>query len=79
MAEHVAVTITRHWHSPQIHTGVSGEGIAMSLTLDDYVLALTEELYAQGRWMSQSQLETKVQQAAKAVLEKVKEESAKVV
>lgn len=79
MSEKVAVTISRHWHEPQIHTAISGDGIAMAVTLDDWVLALTAELYAQGRWMSKAQLEVKVQQAAKKVLERIKEESSKVV
>jgi len=79
VASKVAVTVSRHWHEPQIHTVVSGEGIAMALLLDDYLKALTVELYAQGRWWSQDQLELKVQQAARKVLDRVKEESAKVV
>jgi hypothetical protein len=79
MADQVAVTISRHWHEPKIHTVVSGEGIAMALLLDDYVKALTLELYAEGRWWSREQLEQKVQQAAKRVLDRIKEESAKVV
>lgn len=79
MPEKVAVTISRHWHEPQIHTVVSGEGIGLALTLDDYLKSLTEELYVAGRWVTRTQLEEKVQQAAKQVLAKVKEESAKVV
>jgi hypothetical protein len=78
-ASKVAVTISRHWHEPQIHTVVSGEGIAMAILLNDYVKALTLELYAEGRWWSREQLEFKVQQAAKRVLDRIKEESAKVV
>lgn len=77
--EKVAVTVSRHWDSPQIHTVVSGEGIALALLLGDYVNALTVELYKQGRWVTKAQLEAKVQQAAKIVLDKIKEESAKVV
>jgi hypothetical protein len=74
-----ALTISRHWHAPEIYSQVSGEGIAIALAWDDVVKALIEELYAQGRWMSKTQLEQKVQQAAKNVLDKVKEESHKVV
>lgn len=79
MESKVAVTISRHWHEPKIHTVVSGEGIAMAIPLDDYIEALTAELYAQGRWLSLNQLESKMHQAARTVLSKIKEESVKAV
>lgn len=79
MESKVAVTISRHWHEPKIHTIVSGEGIAIAIPLDDYITALTAELYSQGRWLSLNQLESKMRQAALTVLSKVKEESAKAV
>lgn len=75
----VALTVSRHWNSPTIHSIVSGEGIALALAWDDVVKALASELYAQGRWWSKDQLDSKLHQAAKKVLEKIKEESAKVV
>jgi hypothetical protein len=79
MADQVAVTISRHWHEPKIHTVVSGDGIAMAILLDDYLKALTLELYAEGRWWTREQQTQQVQQAAKRVLDRIKEESAKVV
>jgi len=75
-APKVAVTISRHWHEPKIHTVISGEGIAMAILLDDYVLALEEEL---NRLLNDPLPNLLMRQAARTVLEKIKEESAKVV
>lgn len=75
----VALTVSRHWHTPTIHTEVSGEGIALALPWDDVVKALAVELYAAGRWLTQAQLEQKLEQASANVLAKIKEESHKVV
>ena len=76
----MAVTVSRHWDSPKIHTVVSGDGIAMAILLDDYVKALASELYAEGRWwLSKATFDERIQKAANRVLSKVKEESAKVV
>ena len=68
----VAVTISRYWHSPQIHTVVSGEGIAIAIELDDYLMALSRELGSDSLFGA-------VKTASKVVLERIKEESAKVV
>lgn len=75
----VALTISRHWHSPQIHTVISEEGIALALLLTDYEKALTAELYPQGSWATRDELEKRIVQARKIVIDKIKEESAKVV
>ncbi len=74
-----AVTISRHWHNPAIHTVVTVDGIKMSVSLDDFVAALTEELYGAGRWMTKSQLEQRVKAARSTIVERIKEESTKVV
>lgn len=79
MAEHVSVTISRHWHSPQIQTTISGDGIAIAITWDAAIEALTQELLREGRWLTESQLRTKVQSAATLFISKVKEESQKAV
>lgn len=75
----VALTISRHWHSPQIHTVISEEGIALALLLADYEKALTDEMYQLGRWFTREQLEQKIRVASLNVIKKVKEESTKAV
>lgn len=75
MVNKVAVTISRYWHEPEIKTIVSGEGIAMALPLSDYVLALEAELIA----LEVNIPQLIMSQAARTVLTKIKEESAKVV
>lgn len=72
----VAVTISRHWHEPKIHTFITGDGIAMAVALEDYVLALEEEL---NKLLPAPIPELTMRQASRTVLAKVKEESAKVV
>ena len=73
------MTISRHWDSPEIHSAVSGDGIAIAIAWDAAVEALTQELLSQGRWITESQLRGKMKAAAESFLTKVKEESAKVV
>lgn len=74
-APKVAVTISRYWHEPKIQTFVSGDGIAMAVPLDDFVLALEAELTALEVTIPQ----LKMRQATQTVLAKIKEESSKVV
>lgn len=75
----VAVTISRHWNSPEIHSAISGDGIAIAIAWDAAVDALADELVSGGRWITESQCREKMRDAAKRFINKVKEESAKVV
>ena len=38
------VTISRLWHQPNIIVWVNNEGIGMGMKLDDYLVALSEEI-----------------------------------
>lgn len=72
------ITVSRHWHSPTIRTSVTFDGIALEMSLDDFVLALSGEIYATGRWLTKASLDQKVKQATHVLVEKIKEESVKV-
>jgi hypothetical protein len=73
------VTISRHWHNPEIQSTVSLKGITLSMSLEDYLEGLTRELLAAGRWVTEAQLRSRVAQATLELARKFKEESAKVV
>lgn len=73
------VTITRHWSSPEIAIKISDELISLSISLEDYEKALAEELGNPALLLTNKQLKDKLILASRKVIEKVKEESAKVV
>lgn len=92
MSEKQIVTISRYWNNPKIHTKVnflvskqhlpgSSEdkgSIQLSIELEDYINALVEETQGILTTCTKAQLKVKLHKASKAVLSKIKEESAKV-
>jgi len=73
------LTISRHWHRPEITTTVSVEGISMNIDLDDFITALKEEIGSITMVFTQKKFELKVDNAVEAALQKIKEESIKAV
>lgn len=73
------VTITREWHSPEITTKVCNKEISLSITLDDYLIALAYELGSPAFLFSKNTLLNKMKQASEDVITAIKKESIKVV
>lgn len=75
------ITVTRYWHSPKIQTQITNEKIQLSMDIDDFKLALEEEMKSL-HWMSfitNGKIVDKLNEAIDNIIEKVKEESIKVV
>lgn len=73
------LTISRKWHSPQITTTLSNEAISLSCDLDDFFMAVQEEL-GSVRWVfSDATFKVKFDAAVERVIQGIKDESAKVV
>ena len=73
------VTITRFWHEPKIHHEITVEKIAIGITLEDYLLALAEEVGNPTLLLTKLQLKLALQKASRKVIEAVKAETSKVV
>jgi hypothetical protein len=73
------VTISRYWKNPKISTVVTDDSISLTISLDDFIAALKSEIGSVTSTFTQKTFESKVDAAVSAVLEKVKEESIKVV
>lgn len=73
------ITISRYWHKPKIMSVVWGEGISMSIDVDDFKKALKQEI-GSVRWIfKNSTFDAVIESAFQRVVEKIKEESAKTV
>ena len=73
------VTVSRLWNNPEIKTTVSTEGIDLSISLDDFVTAVIQEMGSVAMTFTGNQLRTKVDTAVVKVIKGIKEESIKVV
>lgn len=73
------ITISRKWNNPKIYTTLTNDGIGMTMSVDDFIAALKQEI-GSVRWIFRNETFARiVDAAAQAVIEGVKEESAKVV
>lgn len=73
------VTISRYWNKPSIGVVVTDQSISLSITLDDFIDAVKKEI-GSVRWVVKDEtFEARLDKAVKTVLEKVKEESTKVI
>jgi len=72
------VTISRYWRRPHIEVEVTTKKLELRMAMTDFRAALVEELGAPWSWMTKKQLDAKLQTAIDKVVEKVKQESAKV-
>lgn len=73
------VTISRKWNNPQIKTTISKEGIELQISIEDFEVALLEEIGSVTFTLTKGQLKDKVNKAILNVLTGIKEESIKVV
>lgn len=73
------ITISRYWTNPKITTILSDESINLSINLDDFISAIKNEIPLVTWTFKQATFEKQFDSAVATVLEKVKEESIKVV
>lgn len=73
------VTVSRRWNNPQIKTEVTHEGIALAMSLDDFIDALAAEIGSIALTVRDTTFKRKMREAASRVVSGVKDESAKIV
>jgi hypothetical protein len=73
------VTITRYWSNPKIQTKITDESISLSISLDDFITAIKKDIESVTWTFKQTTFEKQLDEAVMSVLEKIKEESIKVV
>ena len=73
------VTVTREWHNPQINIHVTHLDIKLDITLDDFLKAIVEEAGNPTMLLTKAQLLARLEKAAEVVVDKVKQESIKIV
>lgn len=79
MKEKCVVTISRYWNNPKIITEVTGEKIALSMEMGDFLKAVKNEIGSVATVITKQEFSTRLDKAVETVLEKVKEESVKAV
>ena len=72
------VTISRKWDNPKILTTISDEGISLQMDMVDFVSALKREIGSVTWIFTEKDFESRLDTAVMAVLQGIKEESAKV-
>ena len=78
MIDRDVVVISREWSKPEIKIQVNSNGIALAISLDDFVTALAAEVGSPTLLLTKAQLAAKMDFAKQVVLEKVKQESKQV-
>jgi hypothetical protein len=73
------VTVSRHWNNPEILTNITDESISLSIHLSDFISALKEEIGSVTTTITQKSFSDKMDKAVVGVIERIKEESAKVI
>lgn len=77
--ERAAVIVSRKWNNPRIMAVVNKDGISLGMELEKFVDSLAEELGSPLRLFTKEQLKHKLHQAAKLVVDEMKETSRHVV
>ena len=72
------VTISRYWNNPEISTSIDSDQITLSISMEDFTKALKSEIGSVATTFTQKSFEKKLDEAINSVLEKVKEESIKI-
>lgn len=70
------IVISRYWHKPKIDVFLMKNGIAIQLTVEDFVKSIAKELGTPKIIFSEKRFQEKLMDAAAQVLEKTKETSA---
>lgn len=73
------VTVSRYWSRPEIITSVNIEEISLKISLVDFLDALKSEIGSVTFVVTQKTFYEKMDSATKIIIEKIKEESSKVV
>ena len=74
-----AITISRYWNNPSISITVNIDGISLEMKLTDFIEALKAEIGSVTTTFTRQQFSLKMDKAVESVVEKVKQESLKVV
>lgn len=77
--EKIKVTISRYWNNPLIKTTMTDESISLSVSMDDFLSAVKNEIGSVSTTFTQKAFELKFDDAVKTVLGKIKEESIKAI
>lgn len=72
------VVVSREWHNPNIRMVVNPRGINISMSVDDFILALAEEVGSPTMILTRATLLKKIQAASVSILDEMKHESKKV-
>lgn len=73
------VTISRKWNNPEITTKIDSEEISLSISLDNFIEALIQEIGSVATTFTQKAFNDKVKSAKEKVIFGIKEESLKVI
>jgi len=72
------VTISRHWKNPKITTSISTDGIAIQMSMEDFVTALKEEIGSVTWVVMQKTFSERLDAAVEKVISGMKQETVKV-
>lgn len=73
------VTISRYWNNPQIKIEITEEEIELKIHIDDFKEAVKQEVGSVLTVFTKAGISQKIDKAFEAIIEGVKEESAKVI
>lgn len=73
------VTVSRKWNNPQIYINVTSEEIELSMSLDDFIVALADEIGSVALTVRDATFRKKLNEAATRVVSGIKDESRKAV
>jgi hypothetical protein len=73
------ITISKKWNSPHIKTTVDHEGIGLQTDLEDFIIALKQEMGSITWTFKKDTFEKMLDEAIQKVLKGIKEESVKVI
>lgn len=71
----MAVVVSRQWHNPKISIDVNVAGIAIAMTLDDFLQALAAEYGSPASTLTRAQHLARLHAAAAVVTDSMKRES----
>lgn len=73
-----AVVISREWSNPEIRVSVTDEGIAVMMRLDEFMDAVASEAGNPAMLLTAAGLKRRLEAAAQAVVDKMKQETQRV-
>ena len=73
------VTISRHWKDLKIRTDISTEGIAIQMSMEDFITALKQEIGSVTWVVTQKAFDKRLDAAIEKILTGMKEETIKVI